>query len=285
VHMLLALDNPATGKQEVWCSYGPNCMRIIDAETRKEILKFAEPHKKKITSMLQVGAEVWTAGMDAVVTCWSIESRKPNKTIKLKSPVSCMTLIEEDVWWMEDNKLCQVSAAKHKVLKEFKIDSFASCILYLPTTDEIWIGTARDIRILEGPKWTTRMVLEGHTDLVHDMQLVGSEVWSCSSDKSIRIWSQDGELQRTLGGHTSRIFHLLGLGIEYMVSCSWDTSLILWDAATYQFRTELKGQHKDAVGTIVGIKKNGHITQVWAGGWDGLVSVYGLNPPVMVPVE
>jgi hypothetical protein len=54
---------------------------------------------------------------------------------------------------------------------------------------------------------------------------------------------------------------------------------------TYQFRTELKGQHKDAVGTVIGIKKNGTITHVWAGGWDGLVSVYALNPPVMVPVE
>jgi hypothetical protein len=39
------------------------------------------------------------------------------------------------------------------------------------------------------------------------------------------------------------------------------------------------------VGTVIGIKKNGTITHVWAGGWDGLVSVYSLNPPVMVPVE
>lgn len=74
--MLLAIDNPSTGKQEVWCSFGPNSLRIIDAETRKETLKFAEPHKKKITCMLQVGAEVWTAGMDAVVNCWSIEVRR-----------------------------------------------------------------------------------------------------------------------------------------------------------------------------------------------------------------
>lgn len=43
---------------------------------------------------------------------WSSQTRKTTKIIKLKTPVSCMTLVGEDVWWMEDNKLCQVSAAK-----------------------------------------------------------------------------------------------------------------------------------------------------------------------------
>jgi WD40 repeat protein len=66
--------------------------------------------------------------------------------------------------------------------------------------------------------------------MVHGMAKIGDTVWTCSSDKSIKIWSESGRLIKTLEGHSGRVFSLIPIGEAHVWSCSWDTTLIIWNA-------------------------------------------------------
>ena len=100
----------------------------------------------------------------------------------------------------------------------------------LPSKGTVWLGTPRNIIVMDKEKMTQKMILEGHTDVIHAIIRVGSELWTASSDKTIRVWNDEGDLLQSLIGHTSRVFDLAPLGIEYLWSVSWDKSIFVWHA-------------------------------------------------------
>lgn len=61
-------------------------------------------------------------------------------------------------------------------------------------------------------------------------------MWTASSDKTIRVWSDEGDLVQSLIGHTSRVFDIAALGIEYVWSVSWDKSIFVWHAQVQRLR-------------------------------------------------
>lgn len=45
----------------------------------------------------------------------------------------------------------------------------------------------------------------------------------------------------------------------------------------------MKQAHRDAIASVLAIDENGYVNEVWAGGWDGVISVWRLSEPIMVP--
>jgi len=121
------------------------------------------------------------------------------------------------------------------------------------------------------------------------MVIVGEDVWSCSSDKTLRTWTKTGDPGQVpeLHGHTSRVFDLETLGspddVRLICSGSWDKTMMVWDARGGVFYAELHADYwKDAVASIAAIKQKGYIPEVWTGSWDGNVTVWSITPPLMV---
>ena len=117
---------------------------------------------------------------------------------------------------------------KEKKLTPTNVPVTAMC--YLPNKGTVWLGTPRNVLVMDKEKLTQKMIVEGHTDVIHAIVRVGTEVWTASSDKTIRVWSDDGDMVQNLIGHTSRVFDLAALGIEYVWSVSWDKSIFVWHA-------------------------------------------------------
>lgn len=86
-------------------------------------------------------------------------------------------------------------------------------MLFLPP-NKMWIGTDKIIVILDTNvsnilckiyfnlpfnmllQSTSCVTLGGHTRTVHSMIRVDNTVWSCSSDKTIRVWSEKVQKQK-----------------------------------------------------------------------------------------
>ena len=94
--------------------------------------------------------------------------------------------------------------------------------------DEVWVGSWQEISVFSKSAMSPVKQLTGHTAMIHDMIKVGGQVWSCSSDKTIRLWSAAGECLKTLEGHGSRVFALL-FHDSLVFSASWDKTIMIWD--------------------------------------------------------
>ena len=61
----------------------------------------------------------------------------------------------------------------------------------------------------------------------------GLLIASSSFDKTVKIWKKDGELYKTLEGHTDIVTDISFAPIEkYIVSSSYDMNLIIWNTET-----------------------------------------------------
>ena len=98
-------------------------------------------------------------------------------------------------------------------------------------------------------------------------------MWSASSDKTIRVWSQAGEPLRVLEGHTGRVFTLLQDTPSSLWSGGWDTRIIVWNTKTYEVAAEFPDVHTDSI-TAMALSQTGEGNQVWVASSDGYISVW-----------
>ena len=78
-------------------------------------------------------------------------------------------------------------------------------------------------------KAVTENGLEGHNKRVNCIIESNGYMWSCSNDKTIMVWDQEGRSIRILQGHTGPIYTIALIG-AHVWSGSWDRRIILWDA-------------------------------------------------------
>lgn len=256
-------------KREVWCSTGgpSNSIYALDIEKRA-IIKGWPAHDKKIFGLCQVDNEVWSGGLDLCIKVWAADVC----SLPL-SPVDQLLTRQPELRAAEDDQAkeshflprrrrgqrlgrhrrrgedllqertlhlrsCDDSfLVQHKEKKAAPIAVPISALCYIPSKQVVWAGTLRNILVLDTQKGTQKMILEGHTDIIHSLLRVGTEIWSASSDKTIRVWSEDGDLLQSLIGHTSRVFDLAALGIEFVWSVSWDKSIFVWHAQVRSARS------------------------------------------------
>lgn len=136
--------------------------------------------------------------------------------------------------------------------------------------NHVWVGLFQVIAVYSIKDCTKICEYQGHQGMIHDMIFHKDHIWSCSSDKTIRVWSTNGECLHQLEGHGSRVFQLLHHNNK-IFSASWDKTIMVWDPEECTFLQELINIHDDAISAIVSV--NSTKPEVWSGSWDKSISV------------
>ena len=92
-------------------------------------------------------------------------------------------------------------------------------------------GYGRDptIRVVDTTTWASVGVIEGHTGAVNQLVVREGKLFSCSHDKTIKIWStgEGGACEQTLEGHTGAVLSMAVLGDRLLTSSS-DHTVRVW---------------------------------------------------------
>jgi len=281
------ISNNTPNVTEIWSCHSDGTITVWNCESHESKTTFNAHAGKRINHMLVIEDVVWSTGQDQLLKIWKPSSKECISTVKLTQVVNAWCASGKYVYaFLLDNTLALITKKKVKVKKKIKLSENIkdiSAAVYVAHKKQIWAGGTKCIYVLDEDSTNLIGVIEdAHKDRIHCLTAVGTEVWSCSSDKHISIWNDEGELLKTLTGHSSRVFSVAALGIEYVWSVSWDMSLMIWNAQNQQFIQEYKGKHTDAVCCVVGVTKNAMVEEVWAGSWDGAISVFTLKDPVSV---
>ena len=95
--------------------------------------------------------------------------------------------------------------------------------------------------------------LEGHNNIVWSVIFhpEGNLIASASADKTIKLWSRDGKLQKTLTNHKNRVSKIsFSSDGKYLASASHDSTVKIWDLQQLEMKPLSLKSHSDSVVTI-----------------------------------
>eukprot|EP00007_Cunea_sp_BSH-02190019_P005553 CAMPEP_0174232408 /NCGR_PEP_ID=MMETSP0417-20130205/2700_1 /TAXON_ID=242541 /ORGANISM="Mayorella sp, Strain BSH-02190019" /LENGTH=2427 /DNA_ID=CAMNT_0015310457 /DNA_START=88 /DNA_END=7371 /DNA_ORIENTATION=+ len=275
------------GSGSLWAGCSDGTISVLDVDSG-EVLGTHHAHFDRIFAMVNVDDHtVWSSSKDGTVRVWS--SRHPfpklKQKIRLKGMLApCLLAVDRQTVWAgtSNGRLLIFETRTGKLRKQVKLDvPVVQCMVLAP--DMVWVGADRMILRVDPNSYKVHGFVQGHKRVVHSMVVCGDTVWSCSSDKSIRVWDQrTAECLNVLEGHTGRVFTLLAEGDQYVWSAGWDTSLIVWNAQTRVFATEHRESHSDAVSALCMVRGRSLTTRVpriCAASWDKLISMWSMHTP------
>ncbi len=124
---------------------------------------------------------------------------------------------------------------------------------------------------------TTRMTLEGHSEIVSAVTFIKSDrqALSASWDGTLRLWDlSSGECLRTMSEHAN-VVSALSIGEEgrFALSGGWDHTLRLWHVETGECLRTFGGESRwiVAVSVVPGDKL------ALSGGWDNVLRIWNLG--------
>jgi len=237
-----------------------------------------------VLCLKMIGHTVWSSSQDSTIFVWDKNTWKVLKVLKQKEDVvTCLEVAGKRVWSASSIGNIKIWNKKHyKSMRELKVDASVGSMLWMGP-NHMWIGTDKSVIILDATS-TKCVTLPGHTAMVHGIVKVNDMVWTCSSDKSVKIWSESGRLIKTIEGHSGRVFSIICIGETHVWTSSWDTSIIIWNAKDFTFQQELKGLHKDAITSLLPIERDAHVGCVWSGSWDASVGCWKYKNYVHAPL-
>ncbi|NET14847.1 MAG: WD40 repeat domain-containing protein, partial [Okeania sp. SIO1H6] len=95
--------------------------------------------------------------------------------------------------------------------------------------------------------------LEGHGDVVWSVtfQPEGNLIASASVDKTIKLWRQDGKLEKTLEGHTDSVSRIsFSSDGKYLASASHDRTVKIWNLQQAEIKPLNLKSHRDEVTAV-----------------------------------
>eukprot|EP01104_Vermistella_antarctica_P011534 TRINITY_DN3225_c0_g1_i1.p1 TRINITY_DN3225_c0_g1~~TRINITY_DN3225_c0_g1_i1.p1 ORF type:complete len:2234 (+),score=480.91 TRINITY_DN3225_c0_g1_i1:263-6964(+) len=265
-------DGKGGAIDEVWCGLGEGTIVVWNAQTKAEVCRF-QGHAGKLFSLRHFGDYVWSAGEDNVMKMWSVKTKKSKKDLKLLE-CSCISSHGKYVYaGCLDGSVKVIDAKAGKQKKSIKIEGTSNIGAVAVTDTYVWIGG--DQHIYRVNSKTNKLVdeLKGHTKTVNRLLPRNNELWSCSNDKTIRVWDVNtGDCLKVLEGHTGQVFDLhLDAGHNRILSSAWDKSVMVWHADQKTFVKEYSGVQKDAVSCMVIVRG-----ELWCGSWDATVCAWKL---------
>ncbi len=207
--------------------------------------------KPGITAVRSLNHSVWMGYSDGSLTLWSRDLRVL-KYLK-KHP-------EQVTYLGSEGAETVVSACMAGVVRRWNIVSFkcTTIELEMPVSCMVQLGVnlvygSQNNVFLLCPDKSTYAAPPGHTSVVHSVIVVRDQVWTASSDKTIRVWSLGSDARsldaiKVLHGHSSRVFSLTSdLYCELVFSGSWDTQIMVWSVSELKFMGKIIQGHTDAV--------------------------------------
>jgi len=270
--MLIVEDN-------LWVGCGNGVIRVWSMQTG-QMLEDIRAHADGIYDMKLVKDHVWTCSKDKSIYVFNIKKLKAGPAKKLAAGNSfCVCLLEVDsrVWSGHINGEIRVWSTNHYKVKK-QISEGQTIGSFLKRGNVVWIGTEDNIVVYDHQTLKPKGTLVGHKNTVNCLASVGPyEVWSCSSDQTVRCWNPDSfECLKVLQAD-SKVFALMEVRTVNLVFCGcWGKTILVWNSNTYEIVQKLESSHKDATACFALDKHN----QVWSGSWDGTVDIwrYMLKP-------
>jgi hypothetical protein len=182
-------------------------LAVWDPAGLKHIANFKAGHQKAVKSLVLANrsATLYSAGSDAVIKEWDVESQKVLNEVKDKGEINSICL--------QDNML--FSGSNDKTVK-------------------IW--DARSYKCIA--------TLTAHSRAVKCLYVLGNYLFSGSNDQQVLVWSlQTNSVLTNLQGHEGWIKSLTG-NKSTLFSGSHDETIRVWDLNTLQCKHTLKAKDK-----------------------------------------
>ena len=200
----------------------------------------------KINGLTLVDNQVWatTNIAKASIVVWDVRKFTTIKIIKSTTVYGALLATDTNIWCAtlknQQNSIhIRPLSFKLKLKGSFKLkkqlaltEGPGECLLQFH--HQIWVGSGSHIVVFDSDTLTKEFTITGHTGTVHGLVSVGNHVWSCSTDKTIRIWDSNGNCLQTLAGHASRVFSLI-YHDRKIWSGSWDKTIMVWDPQVFFF--------------------------------------------------
>jgi len=78
-----------------------------------------------------------------------------------------------------------------------------------------------------------------HESRINAMIRHENTVWTCSSDKTIKVWDPaSAQFTHSLLGHSDKVYSLISVG-KQVWSCGKDQTVLIWDSITHTIVSEL----------------------------------------------
>jgi len=279
IQCMLYVPASLTGSvSQVWVGTTDGAITIWNTNgTRIETIN---AHSSQIFTMILVNDTIWTSSSDGIRIYLSRTS-KLKKEIKVsKEPLLCLHRVGKTVWAGSTDGYVHVFDIKAmKAKKKIKVIDFGPIysMLCIESLQVVWIGTDQPDRSIVVYSTKYKPLSEnqtGHSKKVTGIIDVKGMVWTCSADRTIKIWNpENGECVRLLQGHTGPIYALNYCG-THVWSGSWDKTVILWDSGYQSFYKEFE-PHGDAVSCIVYVPDT---KAIWTGSFDRTILCWHTAP-------
>jgi hypothetical protein len=65
----------------------------------------------------------------------------------------------------------------------------------------VYVATFQNVFVFDSETFTPFGDWDAHNELINDMVATQEHIWTCASDKTIKVWGKEGELIKTLEGN------------------------------------------------------------------------------------
>lgn len=252
----------------IWVGHSSGIISIWDIHGK--CVHNIEAHEGAVLHLTSDDDVIYSTGSDKLTKIWNSMTRTMESEIKSASSVIACQVGENTVVG-EDNGYLYIFVSESSHLRKVKLPVQDPVTYLLPTNNctDLWVSAENAIIVYDSTLFRKKKVLTGHTDTIHCMLEYEEEVWTCSNDKSIRIWNQNTlECSHILHGHLSPITSLMRYE-QLIYSCSWNLGVLGWDGKTKQFLFEFP---VESISTMI---ISGSI--LWCGCNDDSIVIYSLN--------
>lgn len=218
---------------------GVHWVDLVNPDETKNIAH----HGKGVFDIFRIDKSVFTIGGEGKITCWSIEEGRSLESLHLSNQSlrsAGFSLCQNEIAiGASDNNIYLVDANSLTLKKTIKNahDNSVFAVKYSPDGHYLLSG-GRDAHL---KIWDTENDFQlvnsqpAHWFTINDIAFRPDNQWfaTASRDKTIKIWdAQTFELLKVLdtirdGCHVNSVNRLLWLN-DYLISCSDDRSIILW---------------------------------------------------------
>lgn len=212
---------------------------------RPEATKNIAHHRKGVFDIRQVGDHIFTAGGGGMLTRWSLKEGRSLESFQLTN--QSLRCIDYDADRNElavgssDNSIYFLDAGTLELLERWTgaHDNSVFTVRYAPDGKHLFSG-GRDAHLKVWNRKEGRTVADhaAHWFTINDIAIHPEGHWIAtgSRDKTIKIWDAHSfELLKVLetardGGHVNSVNHLFWSPYRnYLISCSDDRSMIVWE--------------------------------------------------------
>lgn len=197
----------------------------------------------------------------------------------LMSDVRSLCVIDGDLWAGTTSlslKVWDGATLQIKNNTSFSIPSLPSDELnmyYISTILEyenrIWIGIHKYIVCIDKKTMYPIRMLESHSETVRRLAGFSNNLWSCSDDGTVKVWStRTYKCRMTFSELGGKQFDMINLG-DHIWSGGWDGKIRVFNGKSLQLERSIPTKHTQPISAFCL-----SLGTLWSGSWDGTVNVW-----------